>query len=120
MLLCQPKESLSRLIWEREKSNGNQVTFSQKIQPRRKLEEEIQRPPLQQEGERGSTHRDAPHAVGQASGKEPQAGDRDWAFQSAEEGREGAGKKLKQEEGGLVSLWVFCFRTFSISIPRLL
>jgi hypothetical protein len=106
----------------RGSSNGNQDTFSQKnhVDPRWEFQEKIERAPLRQEGERRSTHGDAPHAVGQAPGEEPQTGDRDRAFEGAQEGREGSGKKFKQEEGGVASLCAFCSRISCAWIPRLL
>src|SRR5690348_15989107 len=78
-----------------------QVQFQQEEEFR--FKKEIERPQVRQEGEPGSAHRDASHALRQAQGKEPQAGYCDRAFKSKEKRRESAAKKIviKSQESGL-------------------
>src|SRR5579872_218683 len=77
----------------RENLHGNQeIQFQKKIQWTQ----------VQRESRRGSPHRDASHALGQAQGEEPQAGYCHWSFQGPAEGRQSA-----QEKGRLNSKTAF-------------
>src|SRR5436309_13505596 len=67
--------------------NGEQ----EKIQ--RRFEEEIRRTQIQQEGQPGSPHRNASHALWQTQSKEPQAGHCHRSFQSAAKRRQGSKEK---------------------------
>jgi hypothetical protein len=75
---CQPRKLIASSYMEEGGLHGN---------------EKIQRAQIQQESWRGSAHRDASYALGQAQGEEPQAGHCHWPFQGAAERRQGAEKK---------------------------
>jgi hypothetical protein len=86
-----------------ERNGSKKIEFQKQVQKELKLEEEIQWPQVQQEGGSGSAHGNAPHAVRQAQGEEPEAGNCYRAFQSAAEGRKGPAQKIIQpEESGLI------------------
>jgi hypothetical protein len=84
----------------RENEYGSKEGFQQKKEF--KLEEKVQWPQVQQEGQPGSTNGNAPHAFRQAQSKEPQAGHCHWAFQGAAEGRKSAQEVIQSKESGLI------------------
>jgi hypothetical protein len=97
-------------LFEKGELHGNQEKFKQQIQFTQqkefKLKKGIQWAQVQQEGGAGSAHGDASHAFREAFEKaphqEPQAGDCDWAFEGAEERRQGSSEEVFLEEGSLI------------------
>jgi hypothetical protein len=86
--------------FKRENSNGSKEIKFEKIQFQQeefRLEKEIQRPQVQQEGQPGSADGNASHAFRQAQSEEPQAGDRDWTFQGAPKRRESSVEEVIQK-----------------------